>query len=203
MHTPCPNDVSQSPRKLRTQGSLQFLKMKCLQFFCLTWSFKARQAAAILVQLLTLVFHFIIYWVLILSSSLPCTKRSLWPVEHQRQVWPMRSNKSGARNRWRRVRKNTEVILELHLGSTVYSKGFWPHSTCVCFQSLPQQQQKGRWGAIMRAVAGPISQEPTDFMDFHDGDQWICTVFLSLSKKKTYKTDPYFLYIIPTTEKSC
>lgn len=96
-----------------------------------------------MILLLLMFFHFIIYWMLILSSP-PCTKRILWPVKHQRQVWPVCCNKSGARSRWRRVRKHTKVILELHLWYMVYSKDFWPHSTGICFQSLQQwQQQKG------------------------------------------------------------
>lgn len=51
-----------------------------------------------------------IYWVLI-PSPLPQTKRSLWAVKQQRQVWPVCCNKSGARSRWSRVRKHTEAFL--------------------------------------------------------------------------------------------
>lgn len=144
---------SQGPGNLRSQAGLSFLYPKCLQFFCLTWSFKARLKSVILLHL---VFHFIIYWVLILSSP-PCTKTSLWPAKHQRQVWPVRCNKSGARSRWRRVRKHTKVILQLHLWYMVYSKDFWPHSTGICFQSLQQwQQQKGAKGERMWAGVGTI-----------------------------------------------
>lgn len=150
-----------------------------------------------MILLLLVFFHFIIYWALILSSP-PCTKRSLWPVKHQRQVWPVCHNKSEAKSTGR-VRKHLKSPLS-------YTCGIW--STQKIFDLITQafvfkacnngNNKRGAEGERIWAIVGPISQKHADYPDFHREDQWICFGFFSMSKH-SYKSDSYFLYIFPVT----
>lgn len=192
---------SQGPGNLRSQAGFSFLYPKCLQFFCLTWSFKARLKSVIL---LLLVFHFIIYWVLILSSP-PCTKRSLWPNTRDKfALCAVINQVPGA---------DGEGLGSILKPFFSYTCGIW--STQKIFDLIAQafvfkacnngNNKRGQKGRECELVYVPFNKKAQTLRDFHGEDQWICIGFFCQCLNRTINLILifYILFLLYYGKKCC